>query len=87
MNACGVLEPGTRVLRLEGGVNPAQALAWNVGTCRLDVKGTIQVGLPGEDRWTDARHRDRVVRSRVEGAVMALDRRDGDIVPDVLANR
>jgi hypothetical protein len=87
INACGVLKSGARVLRLEGGVNPVQALARNVGTCRLDAKGTIQVGLPGEDRSTDASHRDRVVRSRVEGAVMALDRRGGDIVPNVSANR
>lgn len=42
----GVLKPGPRGIRLEGGVNPDQALARNVGTCRRDAKGTIQVGQP-----------------------------------------
>jgi hypothetical protein len=28
--------------RHEGGVSPAQALVWNLGTCRLDEKGEIQ---------------------------------------------
>jgi len=32
--------------RHEGGVSPAQALMWNVGTFRLDVKGELQVGDP-----------------------------------------
>lgn len=56
ISAGGVLESGLHVLRLEGGVISAQALAWNVGTCRLDVKVAIQVGLPGKDP-TDARHK------------------------------
>lgn len=34
---------GTRHI---GGVNPDQALVRNVGTCRLDVKGEIQVVDP-----------------------------------------
>jgi hypothetical protein len=87
MNAGGALKPGLCVLRLEGGVTPVQALAWNVGTCRLNAKVRFQVGAPGEDPGTNARHRDRVVRSRVEGAVMALDRRGGDIASDVVVNR
>jgi len=33
-------------VRHEGGVNMIQALVWNVGTCRLDVKGKIQVEDP-----------------------------------------
>ena len=86
MNAGGVLESGLHVLRLVGGVISVQALARNVRTCRLDAKVMTQVGLPGEDR-ADARHRGRVVRSRVEGAVMVLDRRGGDIQPDPRANR
>lgn len=86
MSVGGVLESGLHVLRLVGGVISAQALARNVRTCRLDVKVMMQVGLPGEDR-ADARHRGRVVRSRVEGAVMAPDRRDGDIQLDPRANR
>ena len=32
--------------RHKGGVNPDQALVRNVGTCRLDVKGEIQVVDP-----------------------------------------
>ena len=32
--------------RHEGGVSPAQALMWNVGTCRLDAKGELQVVDP-----------------------------------------
>jgi hypothetical protein len=33
-------------IRHKGGVNLTQALVWNVGTCRLDVKGEIQVVAP-----------------------------------------
>lgn len=32
--------------RHEGGVSPVQALVRNVGTCRLDAKGEIQVEDP-----------------------------------------
>ena len=32
--------------RHEGGVSPVQALVRNVGTCRLDAKGEIQVEAP-----------------------------------------
>jgi len=32
--------------RHEGGVSPAQALVRNVGTCRLDAKGELQVVDP-----------------------------------------
>ena len=28
------------------GESPAQALVWNVGTCRLDAKGDLQVADP-----------------------------------------
>ena len=37
---------GSRGDRHEGGVSPAQALVWNVGTWRLDVKGEIQAEDP-----------------------------------------
>ena len=37
---------GSRGDRHEGGVSPAQALVWNVGTWCLDVKGEIQVEDP-----------------------------------------
>jgi hypothetical protein len=83
----GALKTGLRALRLEDGVTPDQALSWNVGTCRLDVKVTVQVGLPDKALGTDARHRGRAARSRVEGAVTALDRRGGDILPDSRVNR
>ena len=33
-------------VRHRGGVNLIQALVWNVGTCRPDVKGEIQVEDP-----------------------------------------
>ena len=46
----GALNPGPSGIRLEGGVIPRRALAWNVGTCRLDVKGNLQVGGPDEDQ-------------------------------------
>jgi hypothetical protein len=32
--------------RHKGGVSPAQALVWNVGTYRLDAKGALQVADP-----------------------------------------
>jgi len=47
----------------------SQALARNVGTCRLDEKGDIQAGGPCEDKSTDARHRGGATRSSREGAV------------------
>ena len=37
---------GSRGDRHEGGVSPAQALVWNVGTSRLDAKGELQVVDP-----------------------------------------
>jgi len=33
-------------VRHEGGVNLIQALVWNVGICRPDVKGETQVEAP-----------------------------------------
>ncbi len=33
-------------VRHEGGVTWTQALVWNLGTCRPDGKGDIQVGGP-----------------------------------------
>ena len=71
----GVLKPGPDGIRLIGGVNLGQALAWNGRTCRPDAKGAGQAGQPREALSTDAGHRGRTVRSRVEGAVMVLDRR------------
>ena len=53
-----------------------QALAWKVGTCRPDVKGETQVRGPHKGESTDAKRRDGAARSREEGSVMELDRRD-----------
>jgi len=38
-------------VRHEGGVTLAQALVWNVGTCRPDVKGEAQVAAPREPEY------------------------------------
>lgn len=91
----GALKPGLGGIRLEGGVNPEQALARNVGTCRCDsrqyrVRGgeeKVQAGSPGKDRGTDAQHRGRAARSSVEGPVMGLERRGSGILPRYAANR
>lgn len=68
----GDLKTGPYGIRLEGGMNPDQALTRNVGTCRTDVKGASRAGDPRQALSTDAGHRDRTARSREEGAVMAL---------------
>jgi hypothetical protein len=71
----GAPKPGSIGLRHEGGASPDQAFTWNLGTCRCDAKGDVQMGSPHKDQSTDAQHRGGAVRSRVESAVMALDRR------------
>jgi hypothetical protein len=68
-------------IRHEGGVTLNQALAWNVGTCRLDAKGEIQVGRPHEDESTEAGHRGGATRSRADGSVIGPDRRGCVIRP------
>jgi hypothetical protein len=83
----GVLKPGPDGIRLIGGVNLDQALTRNGRTCRSDAKGTDQVGSPREVLSTEAEHRGRTVRSRVEGAVMALDRRGCGVQFRRAANR
>jgi hypothetical protein len=62
-------------IRHEGGVTLRQAFAWNVGTCRPDVKGEIQMGGPHEDESTEAGHRGGATRNREEGSESELDRR------------
>ena len=62
-------------IRHEGGVPPHLAVAWNVGTCRLDAKGDLPMGSPHEDKSTEAGHRGGATRSRVESSVMEPDRR------------
>jgi len=71
----GALKPGPSDTRLGGGVNPDQALLWNAGTCRPDVKGEIQIGGPYEGESTDAGHRGGATRSSDEGPVIGLERR------------
>ena len=87
MSAGGVLKPGPRGVRLEGGVNLDQALTRNRRTCRPDAKGDGRAGHPCEAQRTDAGHGGRTARSRDEGAVMALDRRGRGIQPPPAANR
>lgn len=48
ISVSGDLKPGSSGIRLEGGVNLNQALAWNVGTCRSDAKGAGRAGNPRE---------------------------------------
>ena len=82
----GALKPGLCGIRLEGGVNPNQAFLRNRRTCRPDAKGEDRSGSPREILSTDAGHRGRTVRSRDEGAVMALDRRGCGVQPLQPAN-
>jgi hypothetical protein len=74
-------------VRHRGGVTVLWASVWNVGTCHSAAKGEPQVGSPPEWESTEAEHRGGVVRSRGEGAVMALDRRDDIVWRDSVANR
>jgi len=63
-------------IRHRGGVTQMQAWMRNLGTCRLDAKGATRVPTH-EGLSTDARHRDGVVRSSADAAVMAAERRHG----------
>ncbi len=47
-----------------------QALVWNLGTCRFDVKGAIQVGKTHKNLSTDVENRGGHLRSSVENSVM-----------------
>jgi len=47
---------------------------WNVGTCRLNVNGEIQV-LKHKNESTDVRHRGGSTRRSDEEAVMVLEQR------------
>ena len=51
-----------------------QASAWNVGTCRLDVKGAIQVETPRESEYR-CEAQGRTERSSDEAPVMGVERR------------
>ena len=74
-------------VRHRGGVTVLWASVWNVGTCRSAAQGEPQVGSPHEWESTETEHRGGVVRSREEGAVMALDRRDDIVWWTSVANR
>ena len=65
-----------RGIRRRGGVNFTQAFIWNVGTCRSNVKGEIQVGNPYKNESTDVENRGGTVRSSDEVSVMEMERRD-----------
>lgn len=87
MSVGGVLKPGPRGIRLEGGVNMDQACMWNRRTCRSDAKEDGRAGDPRKAQSTDAEHRGRTARSRVEGAVMARDRRGRGVQLVAVVNR
>ena len=53
----------------------------------LRCEGRRPIGENREDQSTDAGHRGGEVRSRVEGPVMGLDRRDFVVQPMPRANR
>ena len=53
----------------------AQALVWNAGTCRADVKQKAQVGNHKRES-SDAAHGDGAIRSSDERSVMERERRD-----------
>src|SRR3982751_3132298 len=68
-------EGGCDGIRYRGDVSYGQAFIRNVRTCCLDVKGDSQAVETGKAQSTNAGRRDGATRSRVEGAVMAPDRR------------
>jgi hypothetical protein len=54
--------------RHKGGVTLFRASVGNVGSCRPDGKGEIQVGGPHKDESTDAGHRLGAAHSSEEGS-------------------
>ena len=74
-------------VRHGGGVTLIWALVWNVGTRRSAAKGEAQVGSPHKSKSTETEHRGGGVRSREEGLVMGLDRRDSIVRGCPVANR
>lgn len=81
---CSVFRP--RGIRCLGGVSLDQALLWNAGTCRFDVKEEVQVGKPCKNESTDANHRGGTTRSSDEISVMEMERR-GRVVRYCLKNQ
>ena len=74
-------------VRHKSGVTLIQALVWNVGTCRPDVKGESQVRGPHKGESTDAGHRGGPTHSSVEVSVMEMERRGWIIWPYLLVNQ
>jgi hypothetical protein len=62
-------------VRHRGSVTVVQACVWNVGTCRPDDKGELQVRSLHKDKSTDAGHRGGAARSSEEASVMDVKRR------------
>jgi len=74
-------------VRHGGGVTLLWAPVRNAGTCRFAAKGEAQVGSPHKSKSTETEHRGGGVRSRAEGPVMGLDRRDSIVQGCPVANR
>lgn len=64
-----------------------QALLWNVGTCRFNVKGREIAQLMSNFASTDVNRRDGAIRSSDEAAVMVVERRDCVIQPGLVVNQ
>ena len=61
-------------MRHKGGVNLISGSMWNMGTCRLNVNGEIQV-LQHKNESTDVGHRGGSARSSDEVSVMEMEPR------------
>ncbi len=59
-------------IRHRGGVTIVQALMWNWGSCRSDVKGAFE-WRTHKNQSTDAEHGDGVMHSSTEDIVMVLE--------------
>ena len=73
-------------VRHGGGVTLIRAPVRNVGTCRSAAKGEAQMGSLHKSQSTETEHRGGGVRSRAEGPVMGLDRRDSIVQGYTVAN-
>jgi hypothetical protein len=58
-----------------------EALVWNIGSCRFDVKGEIQAENLQELN-TDAKHSGGLIGSSVEVSVMGMEQSDQIIQPN-----
>lgn len=64
-----------------------QALLWNVGTCRFNVKGREIAQLMSNFASTNVSRRDGAIRSSEEAAVMVVERRDCVTQPGLVVNQ